>query len=324
MSQPSPCLTLRQVRYAVGSARTPQGLTEILRGVDLTARSGEVTVLLGPNGAGKTTTLSCAQGLLHPSQGDVQLLGEDPFRAGAALRARVGVMLQDGGLPQSVQPRTLLNHVASLHQNPWPVADLVQRLDMTSFFTTSIRRLSGGQKQRVALAASLLGRPEVVFLDEPTAGLDPQSRQTVFELIGELREMGMGIILTTHLLEEAQKLADSVFILKDGAVVRHGTVAELTRSSVPGAESSAEPSRRMIFTSPRTLTRAEILDAPMLIELDGGLRNGPGAAWTTPGIARPAQLRELAAWWERIDMMPVEVRMEARTLEDVFWEVSVS
>ncbi|GAA1143156.1 ABC transporter ATP-binding protein [Nesterenkonia lutea] len=324
MPQQPPCLTLRHVRYAVGSARSSRGLTEILRGVDLTARSGEVTVLLGPNGAGKTTTLSCAQGLLHPSQGTVQLLGQDPFRAGADLRARVGVMLQEGGLPQSVSPRALLKHVASLHRSPWPLSDLAQRLDMESFLNTSIRRLSGGQKQRVALAASLLGRPEVVFLDEPTAGLDPQSRQTVFELIGELREMGMGIILTTHLLEEAQKLADSVFILKDGAIVRHGTVAELTRTAADGPGVSADPSRRMVFTASRTLTRDEIAGAPVAIELDGGVGNGPGAAWMTPGLSGPGQLRELAAWWEQIDMMPVEVRMEARTLEDVFWEVSVS
>nr|WP_255727573.1 ABC transporter ATP-binding protein [Nesterenkonia sp. DZ6] len=317
-------MTLRHVRYAVGSARSPQGLKEILRGVDLTARSGEVTVLLGPNGAGKTTTLSCAQGLLHPSQGTVALLGQDPFRAGAELRARVGVMLQDGGMPQSVQPRALLKHVASLHQNPWPVEDLVSRLDMGDFLRTSIRRLSGGQKQRVALAASLLGRPEVVFLDEPTAGLDPQSRQTVFELIGELREMGMGIILTTHLLEEAQKLADSVFILKDGEVVRHGSVAELTGSGATGSETATGAARRMVFTASRTLTRAEIGSAPVSIELDGGIDNAPGAAWMTPSLTGPTQLRELAAWWELIGMMPVEVRMEARTLEDVFWEVSVS
>lgn len=324
MPQHPPCLTLRHVRYAVGSARSPQGLKEILRGVDLTARSGEVTVLLGPNGAGKTTTLSCAQGLLHPSQGSVALLGQDPFRAGAELRARVGVMLQDGGMPQSVQPRALLKHVASLHQDPWPVDDLVSRLDMGDFMRTSIRRLSGGQKQRVALAASLLGRPEVVFLDEPTAGLDPQSRQTVFGLIDELREMGMGIILTTHLLEEAQKLADSVFILKDGEVVRHGSVAELTGAVAAGAASADGAARRMVFTASRTLTRAEIGSAPVSIELDGGADNAPGATWMTPRLSGPGQLRELAAWWELIDMMPVEVRMEARTLEDVFWEVSVS
>lgn len=330
------------MRYAVGSARQTTGVREILRGVDFTARRGEVTVLLGPNGAGKTTTLNCAQGLLRPSQGAVQLLGADPFRAGAGLRARVGVMLQDGGLPQSVSPRTLLQHVARLHRDPWPLEDLAARLDLSSFMSTGVRRLSGGQRQRVALAASLIGRPEVVFLDEPSAGLDPQSRQMVFELIEHLRSLGLGIVLTTHLLEEAQKLADSVFILKDGEVVRHGTVAELTASHQKtdddGARSEAADSpaaqngvpeswaapRRLIFASPRTLTRDELRDAPLPVELDGSADNEPGARWAVSGLSVPADLTRVTAWWERIDLMPSEVSFEARTLEDVFWEVSSS
>ncbi|GAA1186853.1 ABC transporter ATP-binding protein [Nesterenkonia xinjiangensis] len=315
MPQQSLCLSLRQVRYAVGSARSRAGVQEILRGVDFTARRGEVTVLLGPNGAGKTTALGCAQGLLRPSQGAVSLLGEDPWHGSAALRARVGVMLQDGGLPQAVRPRILLEHVARLHSTPWPLDDLVERLDMADFMTTSIRRLSGGQRQRVALAASLIGSPEAVFLDEPSAGLDPQSRQMTFELITHLRDRGLGIVLTTHLLEEAQRLADSVHILKDGVVVRHGTVAELTEDG---------RSRRLLFVSPRTLTRAELDAAPTPVSLDGGADNEPGARWAVGAIAGPEDLHRLTAWWEHIDLMPGEVSFEARTLEDVFWEVSVS
>ncbi|GAA3053583.1 MULTISPECIES: ABC transporter ATP-binding protein [Actinomycetes] len=315
MPQHPLCLSLRQVRYAVGSARSATGVQEILRGVDFTARRGEVTVLLGPNGAGKTTALGCAQGLLRPSQGTVSLLGEDPWRAGAGLRARVGVMLQDGGLPQSVRPKVLLEHVARLHADPWPLQDLVDRLDMSGFMGTTVRRLSGGQRQRVALAASLIGRPEAVFLDEPSAGLDPQSRQTVFELVTHLRDRGLGIVLTTHLLEEAQRLADSVHILKDGVVVRHGTVAELTDDG---------RSRRLIFVSPRTLTRAELEAAPTPMSLDGGADNEPGARWAAGGISGPQDLHRLTDWWRQIDLMPGEVSFEARTLEDVFWEVSVS
>lgn len=324
MPQHPPCLSLRQVRYAVGSARQTAGVKEILRGVDFTARRGEVTVLLGPNGAGKTTTLGAAQGLMRPSQGTVQLLGQDPFAAGAELRARVGVMLQDGGLPQSQQPGVLLRHVARLHQDPWPVEDLVERLDMADFMTTNIRRLSGGQKQRAALAASLIGRPEVVFLDEPSAGLDPQSRQMVFDLVQHLRELGLGIVLTTHLLEEAQKLADSVFILKDGVVVRHGTVSELTGDADPALTNGAAPERRLVFVAPRTLTRGELESAPTALELDGSADNEPGARWAASGISTPADLSALATWWEQISLMPGEVSFEARTLEDVFWEVSTS
>lgn len=307
------CLSLHEVRYAVGSAASGTGVREILRGVDLSARCGEVTVLLGPNGAGKTTTLGCAQGLLNPSHGTVRLLGEPPYRAGAALRARVGVMLQDGGLPQSVRPRALLRHVARLHERPWPVDDLIERLEMGSFVDTAPRRLSGGQRQRVALAASLVGNPEMVFLDEPTAGLDPQSRQMVFELIGELRLRGLGIVLTTHLLEEAQRLADAVHILKDGRVVRSGTVAELTED---------EQERRLLFVAPRTLTPEELRSAPAPLTREGG--NRPGARWTAAGVSTPADLTALTRWWESIGMMPGEVTFESRSLEDVFWEVSAS
>ncbi len=304
---------MRDVRYAVGAAGSGSGVREILHGVDLTARCGEVTVLLGPNGAGKTTTLGCAQGLLRPSHGTVRLLDEHPYRAGAGLRARVGVMLQDGGLPQSVRPRTLLHHVARLHRNPWPVDDLVARLEMDSFVDTAPRRLSGGQRQRVALAASLVGRPEAVFLDEPSAGLDPQSRRMVFELIEELRRRGLGIVLTTHLLEEAQRLADVVHILKDGRVVRSGTVAELT---------GGDHERRLSFVLPRTLTAEELSAAPATLDRRDG--NRPGARWTARGVSTPADLSALTTWWEHIDMMPGEVSFESRSLEDVFWEVSAS
>lgn len=317
------CLTLTQVRYAVGSARSARGVTEILSGVDITARRGEVTVIIGPNGAGKTTTLACAQGLIRPSAGTVRLLGEDPFRAGAQLRACVGVMLQDGGLPQSVTPQALLSHVARLHQDPWPLTELVRRLDMTPFMRTNIRRLSGGQKQRVALAAALIGRPEVVFLDEPSAGLDPQSRQLVYELIEHLRDLGLGIILTTHLLEEAQRLADSVFILKDGRVVRHGSVAELTTGADGSDPDQNQPSRRLLFISPRILSREELAAAPLPLELDGGTFNKAGARWAVSGITSPEALGQLTSWWQQIGLMPSEISYEARTLEDVFWEVSV-
>ncbi|WP_223881355.1 ABC transporter ATP-binding protein [Nesterenkonia ebinurensis] len=315
------CLSLTGVRYALGSARSASGVTEILAGVDLTARRGEVTVIIGPNGAGKTTTLGCAQGMIRPSAGTVRLLGQDPYRAGAELRARVGVMLQDGGLPQSVKPVTLLRHISALHQYPWPLKDLTERLDLGSFLTTSVRRLSGGQKQRIALAAALIGRPELVFLDEPSAGLDPQSRQLVFDLISELRSCGTGIVLTTHLLEEAQQLADSVHILKDGQVVRHGTVAELTHQGSAAARNGTVPARRLTFASPRILTAAELKAAPLPVAQDNGT-NRAGSCWAVENISTPADLQALSSWWAQIDLLPAEISFEARTLEDVFWEVS--
>jgi ABC-type multidrug transport system ATPase subunit len=165
--------------------------------------------------------------------GAITLLGADPGTAGAELRARVGVMLQDGGLPPSARPIPLLRHIAGMYRNPRPLDELVQRLGIDTFSRTNVRRLSGGQKQRLALAAALIGNPEVLFLDEPSAGLDPQSRQLVFELIAELRDSGMGIILTTHLMDDAQRLADYVYIIDAGRNVAEGTVAQLLQHNMP-------------------------------------------------------------------------------------------
>lgn len=313
------------MRYDLGPARGPRVGTKILSGVDITAFAGQVTVIIGPNGAGKTTTLNCAQGLLRPSAGQVELLGQDPYMADAELRARVGVMLQDGGLPQGVPPGVLLRHISRLHKHPWPLDDLVERLNLGSFLTTGIRRLSGGQRQRTAMAAALLGRPDVVFLDEPSAGLDPQSRHTVYRLIEDLRHQGRCVVLTTHLLEEAQRLADSVFILKDGEVVRSGTVAELTEGADPDtAHGGQAPARKLGFTAPRALTSSELAAAPLSVELDGLTANQPGARWLALGVRSPSDLEALSGWWSRIGLMPTEIVFEARSLEDVFWEVSAT
>ena len=208
-------------------------MLRVVSGLSLVAERGQVTALLGANGAGKTTTIECAQGLQKRTSGSISLLGQDPDSAGAGLRARVGVMLQDGGLPPSARPIPLLRHIAGMYQDPWPVDELIGRLGIDSFSRTSVRRLSGGQKQRLALAAALVGNPEVLFLDEPSAGLDPQSRQMVFDLISELRNSGMGIILTTHLMDDAQRLADYVYIIDAGRNVAEGTVAQLLRHELP-------------------------------------------------------------------------------------------
>ncbi len=203
------------------------GTTEALRGLSWTAAAGEVTCVLGPNGAGKTTSLEIATGLQRPDGGTVRVLGTDPWRAGAAHRARVGVMLQDGGLPQSVRPVALLRHLARFWQRPADVDALVARLGIAEFAGTTVRRLSGGQRQRVALAAALVGRPEVVFLDEPAAGLDPHARREVHGLVRETASAGTATVVTTHSFEEAERLADRVVVIVRGVVAAAGTVAEV-------------------------------------------------------------------------------------------------
>ena len=204
------------------------GATTALAGMTWTARHGRVTAMLGPNGAGKTTTIECAEGLQHPDSGEVRVLGVDPWKAGADHRARVGVMLQDGGLPNAAKPVRLLRHLAAFHQPPADVDALVDRLGIGSFSGTTVRRLSGGQRQRVALAAALVGKPEVAFLDEPTAGLDPHARLEVWDLVRETRDTGCAVIVTTHSFEEAERLADHIVIVNQGRVVAHGSLAELT------------------------------------------------------------------------------------------------
>jgi ABC-2 type transport system ATP-binding protein len=296
------------------SIRSRRGEIEILRGVDFTARGGQVTALLGPNGAGKTTTLTIAQGLDRPDTGTVRLLGQDPWRAGAALRSQVGVMLQDGGLPPSATPARLLHHVTALYRHPADMAALMDRLGIDEFAGRDIRRLSGGQKQRVALAAALAGRPRVVFLDEPSAGLDPASRQLVFDLILELKAAGIAVVLTTHLLDDAERLADHVVLLRAGTVERSGTVAELTDRSGP---------------APVHFAVAHPLDAAALDAVPAGLRLVPeGAtapadrAFRVEGVHSPADWAALAAWWSQHRIMPTDVRLLHRSLEDVFLEVS--
>ncbi len=158
----------------------------------------------------------------------VRVLGTDPWHAGADHRARVGVMLQDGGLPNSARPLPLLRHLRSLYAAPAPLDDLVGRLGIGGFATTAVRRLSGGQKQRVALAAALVGRPEVAFLDEPSAGLDPHARLDVWDLVREVADAGAAVVLTTHSFEEAERLADHIVVVAAGRVVAQGSLAEVT------------------------------------------------------------------------------------------------
>jgi ABC-2 type transport system ATP-binding protein len=215
-----PVIRLLDVRRRFGDVRALDGMT-------WSARPGEVTAVLGPNGAGKTTAVEIAEGLQPRDGGTVEVLGTDPWRAPAAHRARVGVMLQDGGLPQAVRPSVLLRHLAGFYAGPADVAGLVERLDIGDFDRTPVRRLSGGQRQRVALAAALVGRPEVVFLDEPTAGLDPHVRREVWELVRETARTGTTVVVTTHSFEEAERLADHLVIVARGRTVAEGTCASV-------------------------------------------------------------------------------------------------
>ena len=315
-SPKSPVLSINGLIKDVGPLSSLDGkMLRVVSGVSLIAERGEVTALLGANGAGKTTTLECAQGLQKRNGGTISLLGQDPAEAGAGLRARVGVMLQDGGLPPSARPLPLLRHIAGLYANPWPLEDLVGRLGIDTFSRTSVRRLSGGQKQRLALAAALIGRPEVLFLDEPSAGLDPQSRQLVFDLITELRDSGMGIILTTHLMDDAQRLADYVYIIDAGRNVAEGTVQELLQHR-PAEDQDAEHVRTLVFEAPAGLDVAAVLPAGVEVS------EARAGSYAVTGALTPHHLAALAQWWEAKGIMPASMSLQARSLEDVFLDIS--
>lgn len=303
---------------------TASGLYRAVNKVNLRVFPGEVVVLLGANGAGKTTTLACAQGLLKPTRGTVRLLGENPLQADPELRAKVGIMLQDGGLPNAMHPIPLLEHISTMYTDPYPVEELAERLGIDAFNGTTIRRLSGGQKQRVSLAAALIGRPDVLFLDEPSAGLDPQSRNVVFDIIREQRELGTAIVLTTHLIDDAQKLADYVYIIENGATVQEGTVSELIAS---------DGTNRLQYTlDAPTPTREQLLPAHLragveLIEkvpytpARDGAPSVPGA-YELVGTLRPEHLAAFTSALAERYLMPISLTMEPKTLEDVFLDIS--
>jgi len=198
----------------------------VLDELSLTAAPGELTAVLGPNGAGKTTLIRCCTGLLRPDAGSVTVLGHAPGSAEAA--ARVGLMPQSTGAWSGIKAIELLHYLSGLYAHPLDVGVLVDRCGIGPFARTPYRRLSGGQQQAVNLAGALIGRPELVFLDEPTAGMDPHARRATWALLEDLREAGVSIVLTTHAMDEAQALADRVFIVDAGRVSVSGTVAELT------------------------------------------------------------------------------------------------
>ena len=201
------------------------GHTTALDGLTLSAADGRITALLGPNGAGKTTFIRCCTGLAEPNSGTLRVLGMPAGSPGVL--PRIGLMPQSTGAWSGIRAGELLRYLASLYANPQPVDDLIDLLGIAPFVSTPYRRLSGGQQQAVNLAGALVGRPELVFLDEPTAGLDPRARRLTWDLVAAARDAGVAVLLTTHDMVEAAQLADHVHIIDGGRVTASGTVAEL-------------------------------------------------------------------------------------------------
>ncbi|MFC5820475.1 ABC transporter ATP-binding protein [Nonomuraea sp. NPDC050478] len=282
------------------------GSTAAIDGLTLSAARGAVTAVLGPNGAGKTSTVEICEGFRTADGGTVRVLGLPP--ASAALRPRVGVMPQSGGVPPAARCGEWLRLVSRFHARPLDPGALLSRLGLSDHVRTPFRRLSGGQQQRLSLAAAVIGRPELVFLDEPTAGLDPQARHACWELVGELRAAGVSVVLTTHHMDEAERLADHVVIIDRGRVVAEGSPAALT-----GAE------RQLRFRARPGLALEELLNA---LPIGSAAKESPSGHYIVEGQVDPGLLATVTAWCAAEGVTADDLRIERRTLEDVFLELT--
>jgi ABC-2 type transport system ATP-binding protein len=280
-------------------------------GLSLTARRGEVTAILGPNGAGKTTTIEVCEGYRAADGGTVRVLGLDPVRDAVRLKPRVGVMLQAGGFPPAVPAGECLRTLSRFHVKPHDTAWLLDIVGLATHAKTPYKRLSGGQQQRLSLAAAVLGRPHLVFLDEPTAGMDPQARHATWDLVGALKRDGVSVILTTHFMEEAERLADHVVIIDHGRTVADGTAAELTGSA-----------GQLRFRAEAGLDMDSLLAA---LPADSAAKESPAGHYLIEvpgGTVQPALLAAMTAWCADRGVLPSSLQIESRTLEDVFLELT--
>ena len=286
------------------------GATTAVDGLSLSVEPGTVLALLGPNGAGKTTTVETCEGYRRPDAGTVRVLGLDPVRDARELRPRVGVMLQGGGGYPGARAGELLRLLASYAAHPLDPDALLDRLGLSAAARTPYKRLSGGQRQRLSLAMALVARPELVFLDEPTAGLDPQARHATWQVVRELRSDGVTVVLTTHYMEEAERLADTVVVVDSGRPVATGSPAELTRGGAEGQlRFGAEPGLDV-----RALAAA--LPAGVAVS-----EPQPGS-YLVAGRVDPPLLAAVTAWCAARGVLAEDLRVQRRSLEEVFLELT--
>ena len=288
----------------------------VVDGISFTVAPGELVALLGPNGAGKTTTVEIIEGYRRADAGGVRVLGDDPATGGPRLRARVGLMLQDGGVDPRATPRETLAQYGRFHDDPRPPDELLELVGLRAVARTRYRRLSGGERQRLGLALALVGRPEVLVLDEPTAGMDPEGRAATRAIVTDLRATGVAILLTSHDLGDVERLADRVCILRSGRLAASGTPAELAAAVRP----------RLRFTLDRPLDRHQVTDLERLLGRDrpgASLAADPdGRQLTVHGVVPDAELvAALAAWCAAADCLITNLRTTGATLEEAYLEV---
>jgi ABC-2 type transport system ATP-binding protein len=287
------------------------GTTRAVDGLSFEVERGEVFGLLGPNGAGKTTTVEILEGYRAPDAGTARVLGLDPVRDGTQLRPRIGVMLQEGGLYPGLKPRELLRLFAAYYDNPDDPDRLLDAVGLTEKAGTNVRRLSGGQQQRLSLACALIGRPDVVFLDEPTAGMDPHARATTWQLVRDLRDRAVTVLLTTHAMDEAEDLCDRVAIIAGGKLAALGSPAELTRHAVADEIwFAAAPDIDIL-----ALARALGVGVDDVIEERAG-------EYLVRAAGTPARVADLACFLRDHDIALGALQSGRRSLEEVFLHIT--
>lgn len=296
---------------AVRGLHKSYGNFEAVRGIDFEVMPGEVFGLLGPNGAGKTTTVEILEGLRPRTSGDVRVLGYDPASDTKALKDRIGVCLQHTNLPEKVQVREALEWFGDFYSRTVDPDQLLERLQLSEKKNARYQTLSGGQKQRVAVALALINDPSIVFFDEPTTGLDPQVRLEIHGLIQKLRDDQRSIILTTHYIEEAERLCDRVAIVDSGKIVAIGTPREIQMRTV--GQSRVE-----------IVTEQAIAEAPEAAAMfaDKVLLNGDGRTLVVHSDKPAKAIAELVKWIDARGLELVDIHLKRPTLEDAFIELT--
>jgi ABC-2 type transport system ATP-binding protein len=301
------------------------GARRVLAGVDLRVGAGEVVALLGPNGAGKTTLVEIVEGYRERDGGRVAVLGADPATGGPALKARVGLMLQAGGLDPRVTPNDVLGLYAGFHLGARSPEAILALVGLESAARTRVRRLSGGERQRLALGLALIGEPEVLLLDEPTAGMDPEARQRTRALISGLRDDGRAILLTTHDLGDVERLADRVAILHGGRIIAEGSPGELIAGAADEVtfQLHDEPSTDAIDRLLSRLRTSTAASAATVAAESGLGRDRLGRVHRITGAGATADVvAEVATWAAREGLLIVELRAGAASLEDRYLELT--
>ncbi|EFV93381.1 putative ABC transporter ATP-binding protein [Dietzia cinnamea P4] len=287
------------------------GATTAVAGLDLRLDRGQVMALLGPNGAGKTTTVEICEGFVRPDAGTVRVLGLDPLTDRQRVRSRIGMMLQGGGAYPAARVGEMLHLVASYYADPLDPDWLLGELGLSDHVRTPYRRLSGGQQQRLSLAIAVVGRPELVFLDEPTAGLDAQSRRAVWDLVHALRRDGAAVLLTTHLMDEAASLADEVVIVDHGRRVASGSPAELERAG------TAEGVTLVVDGEVSPSLLADVLGDEHTVA-----EGTAAGVLEVHGPVSPGLMTAMCAALERADVQLTSLATRTRSLEEVFLDLT--